>query len=683
MENPRIQTLAGVSLELSSKLKEDMLDAGAHEQAALLLAAFGLRDRLEPLEDNRWALSRMTAHLVLARWITGGAPGLEGRYALTTAYALMNLQTNALGRLHELEKEPSANLHWNRALFARITGDSRPLMSTPASDLCLMEWAERIYANSRCNGDEVAADDFAKLARFIDEKDFNSDLFFALFEGRKPHTVGLGQALYLQMALPLVMRDTETAWDALHETPFKHEDAQQLAEQLNVEPGLCVHNDGHIQILDWGAWSMENQRRLATVYTRSLEFMRHSWGLPSNEVTEAQQQFDKTLANLWLVPCMQEDRGTPEQAVQAYQLFRTRPHLVPPFTARNLVYYLSNKGAEAIRGLDPKLDIKWAGSIWAVSFPEGTLLNVDANVLVLYHAPSFKDAVQRAPFNITLLRMYVEQNKPPPAEARQLLEPLSDYSVFAGKNLAQSLPDNDPAAKEAVYLKVVERDPHQYLNLTRLFQKTDPAKAAMYYEKGRAKRADPVALSNEAEPIVQYYLSIGDRAKAKELAEEAEDCGSSRGFEAMQTFCLKTHDFERGLKAAQDEEERYEGEESVLNYLQKVKEEQPNYHGLDRVYEKKMAEFHLNDIPPYQSTNAPPAKGVLIIQTRRALQVGDILVAINGKAVRGPRDARALRRDYAWRTGDQQNIPMIVFRNGHYLDVKDTTAGMSLRPYPR
>jgi len=59
------------------------------------------------------------------------------------------------------------------------------------------------------------------------------------------------------------------------------------------------------------------------------------------------------------------------------------------------------------------------------------------------------------------------------------------------------------------------------------------------------------------------------------------------------------------------------------------------------------------------------------------------VVAVNGKAIQDARQLRGLRYDYSWRTGDEENIPMIVFRNGRYIEVKDTTAGMNVKPYPR
>src|SRR5262249_13616972 len=157
LENPSVETLAAISTDVSEKLKRNMLDASVHDRAALILAAFALRERLEPFEDHRWALNRLIAHLALSHWASGKNPGLEGRYALTVAYALMNLQTNALGRLKELEADPKTNPAWNRALYARITGDPRVLRSMEPAQLSGLEWAERIYAVSRSINQETAA----------------------------------------------------------------------------------------------------------------------------------------------------------------------------------------------------------------------------------------------------------------------------------------------------------------------------------------------------------------------------------------------------------------------------------------------------------------------------------------------------------------------------------------------
>ena len=48
---------------ISAALKREMRNPRAHEAAALILGAFGLRESAGGLSDTRWVLNRMTAHL--------------------------------------------------------------------------------------------------------------------------------------------------------------------------------------------------------------------------------------------------------------------------------------------------------------------------------------------------------------------------------------------------------------------------------------------------------------------------------------------------------------------------------------------------------------------------------------------------------------------------------------------
>src|SRR5688572_11006990 len=51
------------SAVVSASLKRNMRNPRAHETAALVLAAFGLRESAGGMSDTRWALNRITAHL--------------------------------------------------------------------------------------------------------------------------------------------------------------------------------------------------------------------------------------------------------------------------------------------------------------------------------------------------------------------------------------------------------------------------------------------------------------------------------------------------------------------------------------------------------------------------------------------------------------------------------------------
>jgi hypothetical protein len=593
----------------------------------------------------------------------------------------MNLQTNALARLRSLEKEPGGSAAWNRALYARITGDYRALAALPASGLSLLEWQERVNALSRSIRQETGLEDALKFAKAKGEKEFTSDLLFCIFHGEKPQSVGTGRAMYLEPGLGLILKDLMQASRAVRGGLFDVSNGDELALRLNVEPGPCVHTEGQVAVLDWGAWAMQYQRRLAVYYARSLDFMEHYWSLRKEDVDQERKPLDKLLGKLWLIPCLAGGASSADQGKKAVEVFASRPQVIPIRAVRDLSQSWSKEAPRQGTVNDPAVQRFTATVLWSSGFPNGTYLNLQGSLPFLYWNLNLSQLLRQAPFSVTVARLYLQNGQPNTGEAHGILENLADYDTYVGRLLANRLPPDQPNAKEKAYQKLAAQDSHYYLDLAEMFEKTDVAKGVVYFEKARASGADMVGIANAAEPFVLYYLSVGNKAKAKELAEEADTCGSASGFEAMQAYCLKTHDFARGLKAAQDEEDRYGHDGDVLNYIEAVRKEQPSFRDFDKLYQTKLAEVDVSAIPAYQKTTAPPVKGVSVVGSGRLLRAADIVVAVDGKAVRNNRDIRSLRRDFARRTGEEKNIPLTVYRQGQYLELKDTTAGLSVHDY--
>ena len=65
-------TLEKENQRLSAALEEDFINPALHEQAALLLGAFALREHSGDFYEIRSPLCRMTAHLAMARLLGGG-----------------------------------------------------------------------------------------------------------------------------------------------------------------------------------------------------------------------------------------------------------------------------------------------------------------------------------------------------------------------------------------------------------------------------------------------------------------------------------------------------------------------------------------------------------------------------------------------------------------------------------
>src|SRR5262249_37273188 len=76
---PRVDVIDGLNVRISHRLSEAPLDAQAHEDAALLLGVFALREASGGFQDTRAVLSRMASHLALAEGLKGARP--RGRVA--------------------------------------------------------------------------------------------------------------------------------------------------------------------------------------------------------------------------------------------------------------------------------------------------------------------------------------------------------------------------------------------------------------------------------------------------------------------------------------------------------------------------------------------------------------------------------------------------------------------------
>jgi hypothetical protein len=116
---------------ISKRLESRMASANAHEEAALLLGAFALREAAGWFSDHRQLLCRMTAHLALAEALRGSPErSVAGRYAQATLSILSRRTAEGLGLLDILDRraaDSAPQAAWSRALRLRATDDWRSL----------------------------------------------------------------------------------------------------------------------------------------------------------------------------------------------------------------------------------------------------------------------------------------------------------------------------------------------------------------------------------------------------------------------------------------------------------------------------------------------------------------------------------------------------------------------------
>jgi len=153
--------LEAENLRISQLLEESFSDPTLHEMAAVILGAFGLRDFSGDFHDVRLTMCRMTAHLAMARTLSGNTVGLNGQMAEVMLATLMNNQTVALDNLKALAKDAGLQ-PWVRALRARNTMDYRELKSV--ENPTLLEMTSCYWASSKCLGSSSGWDEFPAQA---------------------------------------------------------------------------------------------------------------------------------------------------------------------------------------------------------------------------------------------------------------------------------------------------------------------------------------------------------------------------------------------------------------------------------------------------------------------------------------------------------------------------------------
>ena len=173
---PTPATLLAENERLSRRLEENMRDAIAHEEAALLLGVFGLREAAFTFRDRRAVLLRMASHLALARAIRGDAPSSE------TGVVARALSSALAGRQKELREElaswPSGN--WKSVLLTFSTEDwrdeapsdhflvqlmrFRALMATLGATIALERMRDVVTGNDAEWGRILASDGSGELA---------------------------------------------------------------------------------------------------------------------------------------------------------------------------------------------------------------------------------------------------------------------------------------------------------------------------------------------------------------------------------------------------------------------------------------------------------------------------------------------------------------------------------------
>ena len=648
--------IVSASDAVSAALRRDLRSARAHESAALVLAAFGLREAADDLTDVRWTLNRMTAHLAMAEALRAGqSQSLDGELATVAFYGLANRTATALRLLDGIaDRAGDARLAaWKRALRLRLTHDWR--IATAPVKAFRIEKLEYFRARRKTLRDLRAGQELSDLAEPA-APDFTrivQSFRYGVEDGQQ----------FVNDALGGELRELGGVYRAMHRRDLP---AALPAEVINVRATRLMSH-GQPQVIPWGAWAEYFQRHLG-MYVGEIDYFQRQMLASPGSADRTKAALNTGLGHLTLFPVASarrtRGRGTEADLTyinRAIDLTMRAPELV------NYDYWsFLEFGAhyEVVKTGMPLGGSWFMAPSAEVPFDAGLRISYGIGQL---DQPALEALVAEASSDVSLAARAL---RPRPNGQRLVativawLKARGEfdlYAIDAAVNWARTLEEQIDWRRHGCALAVTE-----CLDLARLLAYAgDQAGAVREYERAfRDPGLDVVTLANSSAWLVSYYERNGQMQRAYDLAERAAATGSGGGMITLARLYERRARLDEALALHARTSNRYARSDHELAgflYRQAIVAKRPEYAERWRTIERKVFPNGLQVLPA--AMNEPPATGVFVYEdsniTRRVrLQVGDIIVGVDGwrvhdkeqyNAVMAFGEPNALHKVTAWR----------------------------------
>ncbi|HEY7515404.1 MAG TPA: hypothetical protein VIC87_13045, partial [Vicinamibacteria bacterium] len=281
---------------VSDRLTRSIADPDAHEEAALVIGALGMREAAGAFGDVRQLLCRMTAHLSFARALREGpAEGLSGRYAAAVLARLAGRTADAMKRVESLEAAAAGSktqLAWLRSLRLSITEDWRSSREVPGESL--LERIQTYRAIRRTLGDAVAIESLAE-----DRAGEASDWGRIALDGN----FGLAVGEFAAQGADPEVEEARGLFERVHGRALKD---GEVVQALNKPAERCLTPEGP-RVIGWGTWAASIQRHLCHRVVANDRFVRQTLG-QRREGRARMKAFDSRWSGLVLYPFVEAGR---------------------------------------------------------------------------------------------------------------------------------------------------------------------------------------------------------------------------------------------------------------------------------------------------------------------------------------------------------------------------------------
>lgn len=650
----RAPVLEGESRRVSARLRDDVLDAGAHEEAALVLGAFALREAARDFSDVRLIAARACAHLAFAKGLRGdGPPSRSGRWAAILISTLVGRQREAVEALPKLPGPQGSELAWARALRLRNGQDWRGLAPAPAASLLEKLAYFRAVTEALSASQALLALPDSKLEAVPDWGRVVADNPYSVEEGNR----------FLPSAVATEMAELGGVLGLADEA---------VLQALSAPPPA---GGDSLEVLGRQAWIESAARHLSADLVSVDQFLRRSLGLPE-QADEFLRQTEKVGAGLPLYPLVRrrrQDKGQTEieqsLCVPLRQMAKASPERL---TAAN--WDLAHRSCAGTGGFPGP------GAWFQPAVPNGTVLDARARMLVLELNASLTPAQTQqwrelSPFDAglrvdALQRQY--HGKVPLEVVDKEFGLLAQYHFRAMKFVLDAY-RKEPGADRAMAERIcaLSADHCDLLGAALLAAGLDE-QAARAYQRLMDHGLDRVGASHRSAWLVTYYQDHGEAAKALAVATQAAETHSSTGLNVMARLLERLGRYQEAESWYRRLQERYGDESELLNFYLRTSRRPGGERYAEQAQKARAKLFPRGleavSLAALGTARVPgptltfPSDGLV----KQGITAGDTVVALDGYRVRDQNEygsVKALRDDPLMR--------LIIWHGNRYVEIEE------------
>jgi tetratricopeptide (TPR) repeat protein len=674
---------------ISKRLEQGMSSSAAHEEAALLMGAFALREAAGWFSDHRQMFCRMAAHLALADALRGGPErGLAGRYAYTTLLILSRRTAEGLGALDTLDRrvgDSAIQAAWSRALRLRATDDWRMLGEPKTRSLLERLEYYRALVNSSMEALALAMGMDGTLEPVADWGRVTTARTVNVEEGNH----------FFRVALDREQAEMVEVREASGLPPLS---AAGLVQALNEPAGRCLTPAGP-RVIGWGTWAAFVQRHIGEHVHRVDLFLRRSLDL-EQAADASQAQLDRDWGGLVLFPmaaCFRT-RGQEQnfdRIRDAIDVALARPELM---VALNWAHLESGTRYEVLeRGMARSED--W----FTTGLPRGTVYDSFWRLERLKTARAHEAGVLEAlaavdPYNQDIARRRTEtlaRRNGRGDELLKVLGPRADYDVGALGEVSAAL-EKRPQEQLAIVERLCEIDPYHCVQLgfAQAWRGLDEQAAASFERAIAAPSVDRVRASHAAPWLGRYYRKHGQPQKALEIATQAAETGSGSGYNALAEHWEALGRFveaERYQVEGSDryKDPKYDCDSSLVAFYYRMARvrnkdafEPKLQRCLAKTFPQGLQHVELKDV------SGPPTDGVFVNghsdeTMKQGIWAGDVIVGLDGWRVRTTEQYWAVNN---FTPDEVEDMTFLLWKAGAYREIKakfrDRALYVDLDNYP-